>query len=653
MHEIDREYTYEFGPFRLDVRDHKLLKNGDGVPLTPKAFETLFLLVQQAGRVITKDELISRVWPDSFVEEAGLTRNISVLRKALGSSDDGSGYIETVPKVGYRFTESVRSYRFDESSAVHAVHAAGGPSADQPTYAAVMVSRPANGYRVSILLALGLILIVGFASIAYFSLWPRLDEPLRDSTRSIAVLPFKPLEGDSREAGLGIGLADALITRLSGIRSLVVKPTSAVTRFAGEQVSALEAGRQLGVDAVLDGGIQRADGRVRISVQLVRVKDGKALWAQRFDENAGEIFTVQDAIAQKVTAALEIHLNAQEQERLHRRYTNNVQAFDLYLKGRSLLSEYTREGTLASIDAFESTLRIEPEYALARAGLATACAEMFLRFAPESETEKWAERADDEIQQALELEPELAETHQALAAVYRKKDFNWEKVLDESIRAIELNPSLDQPHFYRAAAFYHMGLLDKALAETEAAERLDPENRTDSLRTRGVIALYSRRYADAIASFEEVQKLSSKPVSDAHLSQAYYLQGDTKRAIEIVRQLSTDVSASASSRAKASLASFLAAQGQKREATEILDSLLEKHYLDHHAAYSIGAAFAGLGDAKRALEWLRRATGSGLSCYSLYEHDKLLDPIRRTPEFQEFLIQLGEMRRSAEERYRS
>jgi tetratricopeptide (TPR) repeat protein len=337
---------------------------------------------------------------------------------------------------------------------------------------------------------------------------------------------------------------------------------------------------------------------------------------------------------------MKVRIDAQEQEVLLRRYTNNVEAFDFYVRGRGLLSEYTKEATLASIEAFESSLRIEPEYALARAGLATACAEMYLRFASDADAKEWGERADLEIEQALEIEPDLAETHQALAAIYRKKDFNWEKVVSESSRALELNSQLDQPHFFRAAAYYHLGLLDLAAKETELAERINPKNRVDSLRTRGVIALYSQRNADAIASFEEVQRLSSKPIADSHLAQAYFYQGDINKAIEIARLLSEDASASASTRGRASLASFLASIGERKEAFANLQLLLRRQYLDHHAAYSIGAAYAQLGDQTNAMQWLRRAASSGLPCYPLYQNDKLLNPLRQNADFQEFVEQL-------------
>jgi tetratricopeptide (TPR) repeat protein len=276
---------------------------------------------------------------------------------------------------------------------------------------------------------------------------------------------------------------------------------------------------------------------------------------------------------------------------------------------------------------------------------------MFLRFADESESESWARRADDEIARALALDPALAETHQALAAVYRKKDFNWDRVLEESERALELNPSLEQSHYYRAAAFYHLGILDAALAETGLAEQINPQNRIDSLRTRGVIALYEGRYSDAIASFEEVQRLSSKPIADSHLALAYFYHGDVRRAEQLATELSGNSSRSASARGQASLASFLAARRAVGEAKGLLTKLESRESVDHHAAYSIGAAYAQLHNKEKAIYWLRRAAATGLSCPPLFEKDKLLEPLREDARFQSFMNDLRQAAEAARAKY--
>jgi TolB-like protein/DNA-binding winged helix-turn-helix (wHTH) protein len=652
----DKYVLFEFGDFTLSRREHALLRKGEPVLLTPKAFETLAALVERSGRVVTKDELMEIVWPETFVEEAGLARNISVLRKSLGKTENGKNFIETVPKIGYRFGAKVFKRH------VHLIQplsqGLAAAQTEQTHHDTVstpdnrvekFTTQPARYWVAAAMLAA--FTAIGLSVLAYrHGFTSNTPSKVAGESTSIAVLPFKPISADAADKNLEIGITDALITRLSTLKRLAVKPTSAVRRYADDEADSRSAGRELAVETVLEGNIQRIEDRIRVTVQLVNVADGSSLWAEKFEERIEDIFSVEDAIAEKVIAALKLRLDAQEQERLYRQYTANVDAFQSYMRGRNLLTQYTKESTLGSIEAFEEALLFDPNYALARAGLATASAEMFLRFASEQDSEHWAERADQEIKLALAADPEVAETHQALAAVYRKKDFNWERVLNESSRALELNPNLEQAHYYKAAAFYHLGLLDEAIEEASLAEKINPQDRTDSLRTRGVIALYEGRYADAIASFEAVQRLSSKPISDSHLVQAYFYSGDAKKAEWVSGELSRDPSHSASSRATASLASFLAATGRRGEAEKILSGLEGKESLDHHAAYSIGAAYAQLGNTAKAIDWLRRAAASGLPCYPLYQNDKMLGPIRSSAQFQEFLRDLQTARETARQR---
>ena len=645
----ERNITYEFGRFSLNPRERRLLFDSDPVLLTPKAFDTLAALVERSGHVVTKDELMQIVWPDSFVEESGLTRNISVLRKELDRTPGGKELIETVPKVGYRFSSPV-TQRTEQKARTG--EEAG--ESETPKTRAWEAAHPPNGGRrwpALFMVGAALLVLVGVGIAYRYRLGTgHPADANSDQLRTLAVLPFKPLAG-ADDANLQVGIADALISKLSNLKQLTLKPTSAVRKYSGSGVDPQAAGRELGVEAVVDGSIQRDGERVIVTVQLVRVQDGSSVWAQRFEDRTTDVFTIQDVIAERIVSALQIKMDADEQSRVFRRYTENTQAFDAYLRGRSLLSEYTRESTLAALSAFEEALKYDPNYALARNGLATASAEMFLRFADENESVAWGKRADEEIARALELDPALAETHQALAAVYRKKDFNWERVLEEGKRALELNPSLEQSHYYRAAAFYHLGVLDIALRETEAAEKINPQNRVESLRTRGVIALYDGRFADATASFEEVQRLSSRPIADSHLALAYFYNGDARRAEQLARELIGSSSLSASTRARASLASFLASRGAEVEAKQLLKELEARESIDHHAAYSVGCAYAELRNSAKALYWLKRAASTGLACFPLFQKDTLLDKIRADTGFQDFLNEMRESADATRQRY--
>ncbi len=342
-------------------------------------------------------------------------------------------------------------------------------------------------------------------------------------------------------------------------------------------------------------------------------------------------------------------MTAVEQARVYRRYTENVAAYQLYLRGRSQQVRYTREGTRAAVEAFEGALRLDPNYALAYAGLATASANLWLRFAPEAEIKSWKERAEREARRALELDSNLAEAHEALAAVYRYTEFEWERAIEESRRALELNPSLDLPHLYRAAAFRHLGLLELVDDEVRAGMEINPENRVEPLRQQGVAAFFSGRFAEAARFLEEAQPLGADPTANWYLAQAYYYQGEPARAeailIEIRRGGQPDT------RAQAILASFLAARGERGQAEELLHTITTGAYMDHHVAYSLGAAYAQLGQRDEALRWLRNAADTGFPCYPWYERDSLLQPLRSDPEFQRFMEDLRKSWEAAKARY--
>ncbi len=249
-----------------------------------------------------------------------------------------------------------------------------------------------------------------------------------------------------------------------------------------------QAGLALKADNVLSGTVRKTSGGFRVSVQLVHVADGSSYWGESYDVATEELPGLEDRITEKVAGVLGIRLTSPEKARIYRRYTANAAAYEAYLRGRAHLVRSTQEGMAAAAEAFDEALRLDPTYALAHAGLAMASAEMHLRFAPEGEVKAWGEAARTQAQRALELDPNLAEVHQALAAVYGKTDFEWEKTIEESHRALELNPRLELPHSFLARAFYHLGLLEAADEKVREALALDPENRTEPIRAQGIVA---------------------------------------------------------------------------------------------------------------------------------------------------------------------
>jgi len=397
--------------------------------------------------------------------------------------------------------------------------------------------------------------------------------------------------------------------------------------------------------------MQRTGDRIRVTVQLLNVKEGSASWAGTFEESSTDVFRLQDAVAEKVSGALKGQITASERERIYQRYTHNVAAYQLYARGRSHLPAYDREEALAAVSDFEGALALDPNNALAHAGLAMASATIRSRFASSDELRKWHERSKLEAKRAVDLDPNLAEAHEALGAVYRYTDFDWEHTIEESRRALALNPNLELPHHYLAAAYYHIGLLDSADAEARAGLQANPLERFESLRMRGMAALFAGKYGEAVALLEEAKLTKQTTVTDWHLAQAYYYHNEHERSERILEDLRESNSAEEHVRAQASLASFLAARGDRKQAELILKEIVGSTYMDHHAAYAIGAAYAQLGQHQQAIKWLTRAIETGLPCYPWFEKDPLLNPLRTLSEFQHMLGNLKAYWESANSKY--
>jgi serine/threonine-protein kinase len=493
--------------------------------------------------------------------------------------------------------------------------------------------------------------IVALAGLLVLRARRAAEVPAEAAVIPLAVLPFQSI-GTAGDSGLlTIGLPDAIITRLANVRRLRVRPTSAILPYRSDPVDAQTAARQLGVSYVLAGTVQVVTQRLRVSVQLLRATDGAALWGARYDLDRQDLLTLQDSVAERVSGTLAVRLSAVDQERLYRRYTRNAAAFEWYLRGRAELARVSENGTRAAIAAFDHALAVDSTYALARAGLAMASADMHLRFATGPEVRAWGDRAEREAARAISLDPDLAEAHLARAAVARKADFDWDLTLAESERALDLNPSLDLAHYFRAAAFYHLGLLGRAAEEIGLAQQVDPQNRTERLRTSGVVAFLEGRTDEAIRHLEDVRRAGSKVYADSYLSQAYFYGGDTARAFGLLDSLAASSSGPAVARARSASASFAAATGDRARAERLIAQVVQGSYMDHHVAYSVGVAYAQMGRMAEATRWLERAASEGFPCYPWYLRDPLLSPFRASLASRDFLGRLRAQWEAAKARY--
>ena len=311
---------FEFGDFVLVPDEHLLLRAGAPVRLARKDFELLVALVDREGGLVRKEELLERLWPATFVEEGNLTKHVSTLRKALGDADGARPLIETVPRTGFRFVAPVRRVEVAAETRPVGAEPPASPRAD----VRVAARRPRTMMLVGATVLAAAFVVPG--------IFRREENPPERNWRAVAILPFQTLNGtETGSDALGIGLADGIITRLSGQRVLPVRPTSAVLAYAaGPRPDARTLGRALDAGVLLEGHIQRDAETVRVSVQLTDAEAGAPVWAETFDQTSSELFKLEDAIAERVAAALRLQLAAVEQERLRRRYTSNAAAYEAY-----------------------------------------------------------------------------------------------------------------------------------------------------------------------------------------------------------------------------------------------------------------------------------------------------------------------------------
>lgn len=624
---------FRFGVFGFDAGSLDLAKNGRSVSIRPQPLKVLALLLSRPGEVISRDDLHQALWDgDTFVDfEQGVNHAVRELRMALGDASDSPRFIQTLPKRGYRFIAPVeRVPDVDAQVPIPAALPAPIAEAVPPSTAldrlVTTASPVAAGARVPgrwIAAIAAVTILIGIV-VALLAL--RRGEPSTPyAIASLAVQPFASPDDPT----LGVGLATAISARLGGQQTVSVRSSEA------------EASH------VLTGNIMILGSDVKVLARLQDVERGVTIWSDRVQVRVDQLFSVEDVIADRVIAALQLRLAAAEQDRLRRRYTSNSDAYRDYLRGRASLVKYTPEGTRAAVASFEAALQRDPGYALARAGLAMASADMYLRFARPDEVETWGERAEAEARAALALDSDLAEAHLARAAVARKREFDWHATVTSARRALVLNPNLEQARFFIAAAYYHHGYMEEALIEMEKGQSLHGTDVIEPIRIDALVALFSGSFAPARARLEEVSRSSSQAIGDTYLALAYVYSGSIDRGVAMLQSLAYHHSASTAARASAALAGVLASQHDTAAARHHIDRVLKGEYRDHHVAYSLGAAYAQLGDIDKAQRWLRTAADTGFPCLTFFERDPLLDPLRGRPDFTTLLAYVGTRREAS------
>ena len=538
---------YEFGPFHLDTSAPLLWRAGQPVDLTPKALETLIVLVQRAGRLVSRADLIEAVWPNTIVEDNNLSVNVSLLRKVLGENEDGKTYIETVSRRGYRFNAVVRNALINSSEFIDPGHT-------------------------------------------------------RSLPLPIAVLPFKHIAAQASEDYLGIGLCDTLITRLSNVRRFAVRPTSSVVRYANEWTESLAAGRDLKVDYVVDGRIRRAGETLRVNVQLLRISEEAICWAGQFDEKLTDVLQLEDSIAEQVAIALVPQMTADERERLARRGTDNPEAFEAYLRGRFHFNSLTEDGFAKALAAYEHAVQLDPSYALAHTGIADYY--YFLAVWGVTPSNKSLAACEAAARRAVEVDPDLAEAHAALGFALSGR-FKWAEGERHVLRALELSPNSALAHLRYGNHLVQQGFVEEAVQQARRSIELDPLSPVYQF-SLGWGLYFVRRFDECLSQFQNM--IAAHPLNPmAHFGLAWVARhigrhDEALSAMKRAEELSNGSLMMTTARGTA-----YAAAGMRREAEQILENIAALPASCYVIPYHVALIHHFLGDKEKALLALEQA----------------------------------------------
>jgi DNA-binding winged helix-turn-helix (wHTH) protein/tetratricopeptide (TPR) repeat protein len=542
----------EFGPYRLDPAKLVLWRGASLVPLPPKVIEVLAVLAQQAGEVVRKEDLLAKVWPDTFVEEANLSVNVSALRKALGRQDDGRDHVETVPRRGYRFLAPV-----------------------------TRVAAPPT----------------------------------------VAVLPFRPLSAEADLEWLGAATADALVTRLSRTGRLVVRPTSAILKYG--KAEPRQAARELGVELVVEGRLQAQGERLRATVQVLSAAGGSPVWAGQFEAERHDVFGLQDALGEAVTAAL-LPAQAGETPPARPRATESLAAYEAYSRGRLFWGRLTGAWLAKAFDAFQDAAGKDPRYAAPHAGLADVYLVLGLSGAMPP-ADAWT-AAEAEARAALDLDDTLAEAHVSLAFVRLFRDWDWDEAGRALERAVAAAPQSAAPHQWQAVYLDALGRFDEAEQAIERARAADPVS-TIAMALAGLQHTLRRRPHAMLAEYGRV--LEQDPdqfVGHWGLGLGLLESGRPAEAVAVHRRAVS--LAEGAPFMQAVLARTLVLAGEEAEGRALL------HENEAMSAYQRATVELALGDLAAAQRSLEQAAAAREPWVVLAGVDPMLDPLRGRPEFE-------------------
>ena len=623
----DPQAAYEFGRFTLVPTEKRLLCDRRVVPLSPKAFDTLVLLVENQGRLIQKEELLKALWPDSVVEEVALAHNVSQLRKVLGDPAEDPKFIETVPKRGYRFIAAVRELSEPAPGGAPLATSGVAPSALQ----GVAWSRP----TVLAAFAAVLVLVAGTAAYVYL---PRIGQgaaAVPPAIHSLAVLPLENLSGDKEQEYFADGMTDELITELGKVGALRVISRTSVMQYKGTRKPLSEIAGKLNVDAVVEGTVLRSGNRVRITAQLVRTATEKHLWAERYEEDLTDILTLQRNVARDVAREIRIKLTPQEQLTLAAARPVNPQAQVAYLKGLFFLNKQSPADLHRSVEFFDQAIALDPAHAQAYAGRAVAYIHIgIFGLLPPREAFPEAKTA---ALKALDHDATVAEAYAALGQVKKQYEWDWAGAEAMYKRALELNPNSWLAHGWYAGLLAHIGRFEEAIKLDLQARELDPVS-VNSGTWLGRDLYRARRYDEAIRACQE-----ALDIDPDHLSSLWFQAQSLEQKHqfpEAIMKLEKAVRLSDGPLYRAQLANAYALNGNRAKALEILEQLKALSKERYVVPVDIALIYTGLGDRDSAFQWLEKAYQERAARITELSEPHF-DSLRSDPRFADLMRRIG------------
>lgn len=598
-----------FGGFEFDFLSGDLRNNGRRVPLQGQPAQVLSHLLSHPGQLVTREDLRRKVWADdTFVDfDAAVNVAINKVRQALGDSASAPRFIETIPRRGYRFLADV-----------HAIEAA-VPALPPSTLAPVRARRSPR-WRLAAMVVSAVSLLALYSS-------ARVD-PVSTPPRSIAVLPFRPLVAETRDEALEVGLAEAVIVRLGRLKQLRVPSINAVQRYSRLDADPRVAGRDLGVEAVLEGSLLRANGSVRLSARLLDVKTGTALWAEQWDFPWTDILTIQDAMATEVTRALALRLVAEEHTSL-RKHPTNIAGYEGYLRARYLLLRRTVADSRRAAELLEEVVRLDPDSAAAHASLAFAYISVPLLEGPSSPFVELGRRA---ARRALDLDATMAEAHSVMARILVHFDWDVEGSDRASRRALELDPTNPFVLHCYSLMLADQGRFEEALRLANRALSLDPTSVLAN-RDKAIILFLARRYQECSEQCRRTLELDRYYASVyTYLARAYE---QLDRPAEAVEAYLTPLTFREQNRDMVAALRAAAAQGGLKEFWKLrLRYLLQEPEVRTAA---VAGAYVQIGDHDRAMAWLEKLYAERGAWIRGLKVQPVWDPLRGDPRFQDLL----------------